>query len=143
MLQTIKDPYKERYIIVGNRADKYPERNGLGYTKVEADCVMRKICLLSAADALRDEEYEKADEFLSNFAGKPIRIFDTVDEIYRDDVEALKKIGDALEEKCYERGAAEQQQIEALRGELRSGAPLSALLESISEHKQKTISKTL
>ena len=143
MLQTIKDPYKERYIIIGNRSDKYPERNGLGYTKTEADCVMRKICLLSAADALRDEDYEKVDEFLSNFAGKPIRIFDTTDEIYRDDVEALKKIGDVLEEKCYERGAAEQQQIEALRGELRSGAPLSALLENISEHKQKIISKTL
>lgn len=143
MLQTIKDPYKERYIIIGNRSDKYPERNGLGYTKTEADCVMRKICLLSAADALRDEDYEKADEFLSNFSGKPIRIFNTADEIYRDDVEALKKIGDALEEKCYDRSAADQQQIEALRGELRSGAPLSALLESISEHKQKTILKTI
>lgn len=135
MLQTIKDPYKERYIIIGNRSDKYPERNGLGYTKTEADCVMRKICLLSAADALRDEDYEKVDEFLSNFAGKPIRIFDTTDEIYRDDVEALKKIGDALEDKCYERGVADQQLIEALRGDLRSGAPLSALLESLSVQK--------
>lgn len=143
MLQTIKDPYKERYIIIGNRSDKCPERNGLSYTKAEADCVMRKICLLSAADALRDEDYAKADEFLSNFAGKPIRIFDTVGEIYRDDVEALKKIGDVLEEKCYDRSAADQQLIEALRGELRSGVPLSALLESISEHKQKTISKTI
>lgn len=135
MLQVIKDPYKDRYVIVGNRADKYPERNGLCYTKAEADCVLRKICLLSAADALRDEDYEKVDEFLSNIAGKPIRIFDTSDEIYRDDVEALKKIGDALEEKCYDRSAADQQQIEALRGELRSGAPLSALLESLSVQK--------
>lgn len=143
MLQVIKDPYKDRYVIIGNRADKYPERNGLSYTKTEADCVLRKICLLSAADALGDKDYAKVDEFLSNFAGKPIRIFDTTDEIYWDDVEALKKIGDALEDKCYERGVAEQQQIEALRGELRSGAPLSALLESLTEHKQKTISKTI
>ena len=141
MLQTIKEPYRNHYIIIGNRSDKYPERNGIGYTKTEADCVMRKICLLSAADALLNEDYEKADEFLSNFAGKPIRIFDTADEIYRDDIEALKKIGDVLEDKCYDRSAADQQQIEALRGELRSGASLSALLESLSV--QKSICRSL
>ena len=43
MLQVIKDPYKDRYIIIGNRSESYPERNGLNYTKSEAECAFSQL----------------------------------------------------------------------------------------------------
>ena len=143
MLQVIKDPYKDRYIIIGNRSESYPERNGLNYTKSEAECIMRKICLLSAAEELEKERYENTDEYLSNFAGRPIRIFGSSSEIYKDDVDALKKIAAALENHCYDRTVGEQKRIEELRRGVREGEALGTLADSFAMHKKKTLSNRL
>lgn len=140
MLQVIKDPYQDRYIIIGNRSESYPERNGLNYTKSEAECIMRKICLLSAAEELKKEEYEKTDEHLSNFAGRPIRIFCSSGEIYKDDVDALKKIAAALENHCYDRTVGEQKRIEELRRGVREGESLGILADGFAVHNKKTLS---
>ncbi len=137
MLQVIKDPYKDRYIIVGNRSQLHPERNGFDYTKAEAECVMRKICLLSAADAVQDEAYDKADSFLSNFAGKPVHLFDTSEDLYQDDLDAMKRLAEIVGEHCYDRSEADQQCIEMLRTAFRSGASLCSLLSIVSHSKQK------
>lgn len=141
MLQVIKDPYQDRYIIIGNRSESYPERNGLNYTKFEAECVIGKICLLSAAEELEKEEYEKADEYLSNFAGRPIRIFGSSSEIYKDDVDALKKIAAVLENHCYDRTVGEQKRIEELRREVREGEALGTVLDQLKSFKTKSQSR--
>ena len=140
MLQVIKNPYQDRYIIIGNRSESYPERNGLNYTKSEAECIMRKICLLSAVEELEKEEYEKADEYLSNFAGRPIRIFGSSSEIYKDDVDALKKIASVLEERCYDRTVDEQKRIDELRRGVREEEALGTVADGFAVHKKKTLS---
>lgn len=141
MLHVIKDPYQDRYIIIGNRFESYPERNGLNYTKSEAECIMRKICLLSAAEELEKERYEKVDEYLSNFTGRPIRIFGSSSEIYKDDVDALKKIAAALENRCYDRTVGEQKRIEELRRGVREGEALGTVLDQLKSFKTKSQSR--
>lgn len=101
---------------------------------------MRKICLLSAVEELEKEEYEKTDEYLSNFAGRPIRIFGNSDEIYKDDVDALKKIASVLEECRYNRMVDEQKRIEELRRGVKEGEAMGTLADDFTVHKKKTLS---